>query len=282
MAGNLQYRLYNASIPPPGDAWSKIAEELDKDPEQRLVTRMQEATLTPPPSAWQNILDALNEADHTKAKVVPFRRKWRNIAAAAIVTGIVLLSGLNYFMADKDSSGNSTTKTSRADGQKTNASTDKNIVPPTPVTSNDPGTQPAPVAIVNNASPRPIAVAALGFSPRIRYSRVKPAPADSEVNTDGAVGGSASLKPEAFVGPQDYFTVTAPNGQPARISARFADAVNYVMVNAPTDNMTNALKSFSWKQRVSKWCDKLMMNAAFIPAGTNFMDIIELQELLNE
>jgi hypothetical protein len=281
MSENLQYKLYNASIAPPGDAWAKIAEELDKEAEHRLSLKLQEATLQPPPSAWQNILDALNKA--APAKVVPISRGWTRIAVAAIVGGIIVLGGLYYFM----STGSDNTASNQTTSPQNNSASNNNSTKQTPVTENtSPNTQPAVASVAGAPTARPVAIASMGFSPRIRHSRVKHTAATSngasQANVDEAIGDQASLQPKAYITPKEYLTVAAPNGEPAKISARFTDAVNYVLIDAPADNMNAALKSISWKQRVSKWRNKLMMNAGFIPAGTNFLDIIELEKLLNE
>lgn len=278
MAENLQYKLYNASIAPPGNAWSKIAEELDKEAEHRLQQKLHEAVLTPPPAAWQNILEVLNEASsHQQAKVIPITRRW-GVAAAAILAGIIVLGGLYYFMwrdnySNNTASGNNTQTQTNSDNDKNNSTTQ------TPAPSAN--TQLTDEEIAKLPVARPV-VAAISFSPRIRHSRVKNSPETEQVNIDNAIGAQVSLQPGANIPPQQYLTVAAPNGEPAKISARFTDAVTYAMADVPADNMTAVLKTISWKQRLNKWRNKLMKTGAFIPAGTNFLDIVELEELLKD
>jgi hypothetical protein len=282
MAESLQYKLYNASIAPPGDAWQKIAEELDKDAAHRISLKMQEATLTPPAAAWQNILEVLNEASPSQAKVIQMSPRWAKIAAAAIVAGIIVLAGLYYFMSADSNSGNTaskqTTSSPNNSASDSNNSTNKTSV--TENTSSNP--KPSDGAIADLPTARPVAIASMGFSPRIRHSRVQNIPATGQVNVDEAIGDGASLQPKANIPPQQYLTVAAPNGQPAKISTRFTDAVICVLIDVPPDNMNGVLKSISWKQRVNNWRKRLMVNGAFIPAGTNFLDIVELEELLKE
>lgn len=81
-----------------------------------------------------------------------------------------------------------------------------------------------------------------------------------------------------------YIIVTSPNGQQTRISSKFlplltslhdrpesADHFPYLFNE---DNM--------WKQRIHEWKDKMMKQASFIPAATNFLDLLELKEILME
>lgn len=281
MAESLQYKLYNASIAPPGDAWQKIAEELDKDAEHRFSLKLQEAILTPPADAWQNILEALNESSPAKAKVIPFTRR-SNIAAAAILAGLVVLGALYYFMARESNSNDTASKQTTLTPDNSTSDTNKSANQ-TPVTGKaSTNVQPSVTAIAALPVARPVAIASMGFSPRIRHSKVQNIPATNQANVDEAIGNGASLQPKANIPPQQYLTVAAPNGQPAKISARFTDAVTFVLIDAPPDNMNGVLKSISWKQRVTKWRNRLMINGAFIPAGTNFLDIVELEELLKD
>jgi hypothetical protein len=46
--------------------------------------------------------------------------------------------------------------------------------------------------------------------------------------------------------------------------------------------MDGVFRSISWKQRFHNWSNKLMNSTGFIPAASNFMDIVELEELLKD
>ncbi|MGB8192953.1 MAG: hypothetical protein WCF67_13580 [Chitinophagaceae bacterium] len=284
MAEDLQYRLYNISITPPGDAWSKIVEQLDKEAQEKLSLKMQQAVLMPPADAWQNILNVLNEGESThQTKIIPLTRRRNQLAAAAIAAGIIILAGLYYFMAGD---GASDTTAERTVQPTRNISPSQNNRQAPSTASSLRNIRPASrMVIAANMNPL-AAFASNNRASRIRYASLNnnslEASTQNALSTDGVVGQQVSEQPKTYITPKAYLTVQAPNGQPTKISAKFADAVGYVLNNEPLDNMSSALKSISWKKRFSSWSNKLMMNAGFIPAATNFFDIVELEELLKD
>ncbi len=274
MAEDLQYRLYNYSIPPPTDAWPNIAAELERDAEHTLSLKLQAAALQPPANAWENIVSILDEVN--QPKVIPITRKWTRIAIAAIAIGIIVLAGLFYFLSNNDTKDRSaSTRTKQA---------------PAPAVSN---TQPSNnEEVVDNAvddeninNPVPVTVARRSNKTPVRYARVESMDLSNNqanVNVDDIIQQPVSLHSGTQVAPRDYLTVEAPNGQPAKISAKFTDGLGYLFNNEPLRNMDMALKSISWKRRFNNWSDKLMANTGFIPAASNFLDIVALEEMLKE
>lgn len=285
MAENLQYRLYNASIDPPGDAWPKIAGQLDRIAEEHLSHKLQQATLEPPANAWENILATLDSTSQP-APVFSINRRWKKWAAAAVAASIVLVAGLLYLRPSRTSAD----RTASTQQQQTNGSSENNnsstIDPNSRDNADTQQTANNRPVIASANAPRMVAYMP-STTQRVRYAQVDDAglvTAHSEetVDVDNAIDQSVSLRPAAYIPPRQYLTVTAPNGQPARISAKLADAVNFVYNNETTANLDMALRSISWQQRFRSWSNKLMNNAAFIPAATNFLDIVELEELLKE
>jgi hypothetical protein len=277
MTEDLQYRLYNTSITPPGDAWPNIAEQLDREAQQKLSYKLQQAVLTPPANAWENILSALEAP--AQAKVIPISRKWTRIAVAAITTGIIVLAGLTYFMSSENDPNKS------ASGQKK-----EQAVPPANSSNSNNQTNNASVIPLPKQTltpdPVPVRIAKRAAKTRIRYARVDNSAfafnKRSATNVVGAINEPLPVETDTYIRPQAYLTVAAPNGQPARISAKFTDAVGYLLTDEPAATMSAALKSISWKRRFQNWSNKLMASSAFIPAASNFLDIVELEELLKE
>ncbi len=281
MTQDLQYRLYNADIPPPADAWTNIIEQLDSDTRQKLSIKIQQATIEPPTAAWDNILSQLEGKD--QARVIPIGGRWKKIAIAAVAIGILLLAGLTYYMSEETTDPDSGLTKQQVTPPVNNNDTQADKPVDAPATTSTQvqsyaGTSAAiaiPVARRNNPPTR------------VRYARIentelRATNAENNMNVVSAIDQPVTTRPDAYIEPKDYLTVTAPNGQPARISAKFTDAVGYMYTDEPADNLSAALKSISWKRRFRSWSNKLMSNPAFIPAATNFFDIVELEELLKE
>ncbi|HYF29915.1 MAG TPA: hypothetical protein VD993_02240 [Chitinophagaceae bacterium] len=287
MTGDLQYRLYNISIDPPVDAWPKIVEQLDNAAREQISHKLQDAALDPPAKAWQNIAAALDESN--TSKVIPIARNWKRLAVAASVIAVIAVGAMLYFKP---------ANTANTAGNTSTQAKDTPIVHnPVPSNTDDDNSNKTNVAGVTassrdentNRSSNPVKLFAFTNpgSTTVRYAHIDVAEitvgnAEDETEINESIVQYASLEPEARVGPQDYLTIIAPNGQPVRISAKFTDAVGFVFTDAPTESIDMAIKSISWKQRFRSWSNKLMSNAAFMPAATNFLDIIELEQLLKE
>lgn len=281
MTEDLQYRLYNHSITPPDGAWPAIAAELDKEAQERLSQKLQATALEPPPGVWENIAATLYGTEEAyapeQAKVVPIKRRWTRLAVAAIAIGIIVLAGLSYFMNEPGEQATVTPRTQRDPRPAGNLPQAADNV------AND------PVVVYNNA-------ATSNFLPivsrrrrvvadnRVRYARVQArniATAQTDLSTD-IVHEPVSTQPGTRIPKAQYLTIAAPNGQPARISAKLTDGLSYFLNNEPTSTMDMALRSIAWKMRFSKWSNKLLSSTGFIPTASNFMDIVELEELLKE
>ena len=290
MTENLQYRLYNASIDPPVDVWPKIAGQLDQTAQQHLAHKLQEATLEPPANAWENIAATLDA--NKRAPVILISRNWKRWTVAAVAASIVIIAGLLYFRPAQTTGEE---RVSTTTGQKNNSAATDNTPGNSDRNNNTGSTQGNSIAQQpgsnnaangNNTRPRMLAFAGATSTP-VRYAHVDgPAPEsmtnEQKVHLEEVIDQSISMHADAFIAPKQYLTVAAPNGQPAKISAKFTDAVGFVFNNEPTESLDMAIRSFSWQQRFRNWSNKLMSNAAFIPAATNFLDIVELEELLKE
>jgi hypothetical protein len=282
MTEDLQYRLYNHSITPPDGAWPAIATELDKESQERLAHKLQAAALEPPPAVWENIAGALYGAEVTdtpgQAKVVPIKRRWTRLAVAAMAIGIIVLAGLSYFMLNQSNEQAGVRPeppapraTDNIPQAEDNVATDPVVVYNNAVTSN----------FLPIASKRRRVIA----DNRVRYAEVETMDLSAlEARLSGDVLHEQPVKtqPGTRIPPAQYLTVAAPNGQPARVSAKLTDGLSYVLNNEPTTSMELALRSIAWKLRFSNWSNKLLQSTGFIPTASNFMDIVELEELLKE
>ena len=79
---------------------------------------------------------------------------------------------------------------------------------------------------------------------------------------------------------ENYIIVTSPNGEQTKISRKFLKMLS-VMNTGPYNNLMNA-ENFQWKLRFEEWRSKLLQQATYIPTANNFLDIMDLKELLEE
>ncbi len=77
-----------------------------------------------------------------------------------------------------------------------------------------------------------------------------------------------------------YIKVTSPNGNQTKISNKFLHCLSYL--NGDFSSTEINYEGRQWKTRFQEWRDKLLNEAAFIPAANNFFDIFELKEMIQE
>jgi hypothetical protein len=81
----------------------------------------------------------------------------------------------------------------------------------------------------------------------------------------------------------NYVTVTGPNGEQTKISKKFLRALSYMNAGNDDDQSGIGLQESSmWKWLFSEWRQKLLKQPTYIPSTTNFLDIMELKEILHE
>jgi len=277
MSDNLQYRLYNASIDPPVDAWPGIASQLDAEiqSQQRLSQKLQQAALEPPAFIWQNILQELDGTESSTTPVIPIKRNWRRIAVAAITIGIIALGAVYFISGDSGAP-----PVSKVTPDESIPKSENSSAPVAQQKNTKPDIKKDDAAI---PQPKYSFAGRTTAKPGIRYASVNNASVDAQqVNVDGAIEEPVSTESDHYVRRSNYLTIAAPNGQPAKLSSKLIDAASYVIMNEPADNFDGVLRSISWKRRLQNWSNKIISSPAFMPTATNFLDIVELEELLKE
>jgi hypothetical protein len=280
MSDLLKNKISNYEVSPPVEAWKNISAELNEHNRfLPLAEKMYNHEVQAPVNSWANISVLLKAERETPVRSM--RGLFVKLAAAAVVLGVILLSGL--YLVDQEKS------------QQTVAENSEK--PVKPVTKNSiPEPADMPVSKPNIAATLP----AISFSaaPRVRTairerlerkrrilsaSTVKPDYYDINQSMYD-IGVQATLirneKGDIIQAPavlrngnsDEYISVTGPNGQQTRISAKFADVLLYLNKN---ENMQNE----EWQRKFEDWRGKIMQTS-FIPSSNNFLDILELKDFI--
>ncbi len=287
-------------MPPPEGSWNAIATALDTGfdkTEQSVARRLDQYSMTPPAGTFEAISAAL---DNAEIKKVPVRqlsyRKW--VAAAAVI--IAVTGGWWYTRWNRNTDNLSAVTAEPV--KKT----------PSPNTTTFPSVSDAATAAITGSGVSAVATRnnhrAFTKTNYTSYSKVL----DSEgtdwqleaVNDESIVRVDAT--PEAGIkaplirdangkiimdlsllttGNGHYISITGPNGEQTRISTKFAQ---YLMYLGGPENKSEEYLDFlirnsnSWKQRFQEWRTRIMQSPDFIPGSLNFLDILELKDLLKE
>ncbi|NML23040.1 hypothetical protein HHL16_19335 [Pseudoflavitalea sp. G-6-1-2] len=311
MASNIQHTLANLEMAPPQGSWDQLSARLDAEydlPEIALAQKLDAAALQPPANAWAAIAAAIpSEAvqpkqtiqptfteEATPAKVVPFSLK--KIAVAAAVLGIIALG--SWYLLRTNSAGIPPVQQSVA-AQK------ENEQPASPSSIPQPAVAPPVIAQKEHDQ----AVKPLRASDKNEQSiNAATAISSTDIGNDAVVeeitpANPVTVKATATEAPAtipdrpyrdargkvvmdmnllnnpgtQYVTVTAPNGEQTRINKKFLPVLTFLNTGADNGQFNNTLK-----QRFQKWRNQLIQQASFVPSATNFLDIMELKELLQD
>jgi hypothetical protein len=278
MSSNLSNKILNAEIPPPESAWDKIAAELEKSESPHFINKMAGASIEPPARVWDKVADALDES--SPSKVFRIKRSWLKWTAAAAVIGLTIFSASYFFNGGKEPPAVSTKENGSGKEVNSAASTDA-ATKASPIPGNIARIN-AESKLTDNAllasNKRNLVGTTRKKEPPVRYAMVESPETENTLakTTDGEpkVNNNISSDAASYIQAPDYFVVTAPNGERVKISSKFSEAVASLFGGDNVD--------YLWKSRFDSWKSKLMTNPSFIPAAGNFLDIVELKDLLKE
>jgi len=305
MPANAQHILLNHEVAPPPGAWESINARLDAEfdvQETKVAEKLYDAALTVPPAAWQNIsltLAASEANEDTPAKIVRF--PFYKIAIAAALLGVVsyltwsFLSNTNA----KDLVQNNQAPAASPDNNLPNNIQDIAVTPSIPaIDASITGRRRPVINIIRHMSSNPVFVAAYVTddlpeeTADIRYTGVNELRATAVTSRKGVkappikdAGGNIIMDQSLVTGGNNnYIIITCPNGEQTRISAKFLPWLNEMNKDMdPAEYLGEMVREDSpWKSRFYQWRAKLMKQASFIPTTANFLDIMELKDLLEE
>ncbi len=280
----LRKKLSDLNIPPPVNLWTDIVTRLDTefDPADALISsRLEDTSIAPPPAYWKLISASLgSQTEHNSAPAPVRKMAWQRWAAA-IVTGLVFIGGVVYFNAkqapdkivdnlpaNKSGSGVVTpTSPGLSDSQY---NSDLFSISPSASAlsrmdrrsgrSNKDGSEFADIPLPEPAN--------IGNRPEIQAPPIR--------DGSGRIILDLSVVADPLLA---YIPVTAPNGSLTKISTKFFDCITYLN-NRPTPEDSEQARGCL--DRFRKWRATLLTEAAFVPAASNFFDIFELQQLIQE
>lgn len=95
-------------------------------------------------------------------------------------------------------------------------------------------------------------------------------------NIDAA--GSIKINDSNAAEAKNYISIKSENGDIVKVSSKFSNLVHYLDNNSTGDALAT---STFWKEKIKGWKEKMISNTV-IPTPENFMDIIELSEVVKD
>ena len=291
MSVNWQNKILDFDIPPPPDVWNKIADQLDeefKNSDIMLSQKLYDYEINPPSFIFENVLTGIStKEDNKPVKSMVF--SIRRISVAAVIFGLLALT-LLYLLNERSSSAN-----------KNSGLTTMHVIPGLSAVS-PPNTDKLKVnAIESDFSSRVVTSTSVVQNKKVnsnsREARIDRSIKYTSLNSLLSVNAMPSISvsaPPIYDGngniimdeslvsaPDDnYIIVTSPNGEQTKISRKFLKMLTVLNGGSNTD-YTNP-ESFHWKMRFEEWRSKLLKQASYIPTANNFLDIMDMKEMLQE
>lgn len=285
-------RIIAFETAPPAITQKNIFALLDAAEHQQFENRLYNYETAAPETVWPQIAAELNKDE---AKIIPLEPRTRNIrrnflkvAAAVIVVALLSITAwvLNNKPATEGSELVVNTKQPAitAGTPKVNTPINNNPSTITQQTQNANAVTTTAVSKANSESavnnlPGP---AYIGNTDVITLAQ-NPATARAEKlqNSNGETPQDIALLNNSTA--NTYITITGPDGQAVKVSSKLAALVSYLTDNPDTqENIEIIIKeSAKWRATFATWREK-MTNNSIAPSLTNFMDIIELSNVLEE
>jgi hypothetical protein len=305
MPANAQHILLNHEVTPPPGAWETINARLETEfdvQETKVAEKLYDAAFMPPPAAWQNVsltLATTEANEDTPAKIVRF--PFYKIAIAAALLGVVSYLTWSFLSNKKaeDLVQNNQPSSVNPDNNLPDNNPDIAVSPSIPaIDASLTGGRRRVINIVRRMNTNPVFAAAYVTDEQpeettdMHYAEVNELRAATVTARKGIkappikdAGGNIILD-ESLVtdGNNNYIIITCPNGEQTRISSKFLPLLKEINGEVdPAEYLGEMIRGDNqWKSRFYQWRAKLMQQASFMPGAGNFLDIMELKDLLED
>jgi hypothetical protein len=282
MSEQLKHKMHQWEAPPPPACWEAIAARLH-DAQAPLAARLYDLEIPPPAFSWNNITAALDNNGAEKAPVIPLSRRVYPLAAVAAIV-LLLLAGARWMTGR-------TGKTDIAAGQPrtapagskpavsriTRPAARENDPDDTETAGNDNGYQ-APMPKHVSSDARVLKYTSVNIQPAYRAYPIAVGQSAPPYDDPSVLNNMNPLLTN-----KDYLMITSPNGEITRASPKIAEALRYLYAETDPDETPGKTtnENSHWKKRLEEWRNKII-SSHFIPTSANFLDIIDLKELIYE
>lgn len=302
MADNQLHKLKNLEVPPPEGTWNKILERLNTEFDKEdavLSKRLEYAEATPPAGLFNRISEKISTNKTTETgKVKIINAPYFKVAVAAAFIGIVSAAAfyfLNYNLPTsvQDTASHHLVNTDTTAVTLNNeAQASAEILEKTEAVTKMPYTE-TTESFIHQATHQPATVQYAELYPNefttpgyvtINSDKMMVKP-DSEFyieaplirdETGAVIMDMGLVKDETG----EFVIVTSPNGKQTRLSGKFADKLRYL--NTGLLPVYFDFESFEWSHKFDEWRSLFMSNNNFIPTAGNFLDILELKNIIQK
>ncbi len=265
-------QLEHATAEVPVQVWEEINTQLDEIRDEEIAAKLIAIRENPPAEVWKVIDEQLSQ--NQPAKIIPFKRSYKTIyrlAAAAIITGILALSG--YWLLNKDNQTIAvvTTEQPAIPEQKEIILLQKEPVP-------QPQQETITVATNSRTNVKKRIQQELNLNNAVAYAEPDDHSSQTAVTANDIHHQSSQPAAETTsFAENQYFVVLNESGDLVRVSKKIS---NLKCLNssfaAPVD-AAMVLQAKDCNEQIKLWQQKMAMSATLLASG----GYIDLSEIIN-
>ncbi len=291
----IKNKLSAFEVLPPANVVVNIFAVIDNQKKQSqpdFTQKMYHYTQEAPISAWQNIVLKL---DDTQAKIVPLTSNVKKNAsiyyklAAAASIAAVLATSIWLNTNNKTTTNNQVATITPTNTLKTPVITDTQKVNPIIAVTAPNKELKNEVAenkkvILKDATIQSAETVATDYVKSTETADLAQNPTNANKEKLQNSNGETPTDIALMNTPNTYISITGPDGQTVKVSSKFSNLISYLNSNdANTQENLDIIitESAKWRATFAAWRDK-MTNNGVAPSIINFMDIIELSNVLEE
>ena len=261
--------LEHATAEVPVQLWEQINTQLDEITDEQLAAKLIAIQENPPTTVWKVIDEQLSQ--NQPAKVIPFKRSYKNVyrlAAAAIITGILALSG--YWLLNKDE------QTVAIVTAEQPAAPDQKIIVPLAEPVPEPQKETASVATNSRTNVKKRIQQELNLKNAVAYAE----PVDHSSQTaitanDIHHQSSQPVAETTSFAESQYFVVLNESGDLVRVSKKISNLKCLNSSNTAPVDAAMVLQTKDCTEQIKRWQQKIAMSAT-LSASAGYIDLNEI------
>jgi hypothetical protein len=286
---NIKAKIFAHEVVPPAKVLGNIFTELDKDDEQILpayISKVYNHKAEAPENTWENILKELDKNDtkiillnnNKTSKAFYFR-----LAAASVII-IIAISIIWQNNKKANNKGNKIASSSQSRQNISSTKKEKINLPAAGIQKNNS----EKLIVQNTATKKTEQQAPNTYIPGYVKGNeiIDLAQAPNTVNNEKlqTASGQTPMDISLMNTPNTYISITGADGQTVKVSSKFSNLIGYLTEknSGAQENLDIIIQeSAKWRTIIAGWRAK-MSNNSIAPSLVNFMDIIELGEVLED
>lgn len=261
--------LEHATAEVPVQLWEQINAQLDEITDEQLAAKLIAIQENPPTTVWKVIDELLSQ--NQPAKVIPFKRSYKNVyrlAAAAIITGVLALSG--YWLLNKDE------QTVAIVTAEQPAAPDQKIIVPLAEPVPEPQKETASVATNSRTNVKKRIQQELNLKNAVAYAE----PVDHSSQTaitanDIHHQSSQPVAETTSFAESQYFVVLNESGDLVRVSKKISNLKCLNSSNTAPVDAAMVLQTKDCTEQIKRWQQKIAMSAT-LSASAGYIDLNEI------